>query len=496
MAEVELKFELPPQSEAALRAHPDLAHVRPVTRRLLALYFDTPGQEVAGHEMALRLRRSGRGWMQCLKAGRSGSGGLHARDEWEYAQRGPCLDLALFADTPLAKLPDASHLHERLEEIFRVDMRRTTWQVELAPGQRVEVALDRGEVRRDGAAEPVHEVEIESLEGSPLALFDLAQRLTATVPMRPSTVTKARRGYRLLRGETLAPVAARAASLDPTASPCDAACSAIALALDQLQANGEGVAASDNPEYVHQMRSALRRIRSGLRVFRKAIGSDLEDQVRDEIRWLGAVLGEARDWDVLATETLPPILQARGAAPADGDLVAAIAERRRAKRQALCDALESTRYTRFVLALARWLAQSSQAGPGSGDLRMLAGRTLRTRLRKFIDASRNLSHQDAGERHGIRIEAKRLRYAVDALAALYPPKRVKEFVRSLGKVQDALGKANDAAVAARLLASLGATPELTEFARGWLGARAVMSVADFERRVARIETATPFWRKD
>lgn len=495
MAEVELKFEVSPEAEAALRGHPELAHARPANKRLLALYFDTPGQEVAGHEMALRLRRSGRRWIQGLKAGRSGSGGLHAREEWEFEQPGPTMDLALFADTPLAKLPDARHLHERLEEIFRVDMRRTTWEIEVAPGQRVEVALDRGEVRRNGAAEPVCEVEIESLEGEPLAVFEVAQRLAGTVPMRPSAVTKTRRGYRLLRGEMPTPVRAAAARLDPGIPPLDAARTAIALALDQVQANEEGMLASDDPEFLHQMRSALRRIRSALRVFRKAMGRDLENEIRDDLRWLGGVMGEARDWDVLATGTLPPLLQARGESPSGDALVAAVAAHRLATHQALREALDSPRHARLILALARWLVQSREADPARGDLRKLAAGELRKRHRKLMEALQRLSHQDADQRHRIRIEAKRFRYAVDSLQSLYPAKRVKEFVRPLGKVQSALGEANDAAVAWRLLASLDPSPALAQFARGWLEARTHASIEDFERHVAKLEPSIPFWRK-
>jgi inorganic triphosphatase YgiF len=495
MAEVELKFDLPPGSEAALRNHPELARRRPVEKRLLALYFDTPGQELARHEMALRLRRSGKRWVQGLKAGRSGSGGLHARDEWEFEQHGPSVDLALFADTPLSKLPDSGRLHERLEEIFRVEVRRTTWEIEVGPGQRVELALDRGEVRRDAASEAVSELEIESLEGEPFAVFEVAQRLLGTVPMRPSTVTKARRGYRLLRGETRAPVHAGAAKLPRKASPVDAASAAIGVALDQLQANEEGVLASDDPEYLHQMRSALRRIRSALRVFRGATGRDLESEIRDDIRWLAGVMGEARDWDVLATATLPPLLEARGDSAAADTLVADVAARRGAAHEALRTARHSPRHAHLVLALARWLAQARASGPGRGDLHKLAQRALRKRHGKFMDALKRLSHGDPSQRHRLRIEAKRFRYAVDAFESLYPGKRVKALVRPLRKVQAALGDANDAAVAWRLLASLDPTPALAQFSRGWLGARAVAPLEGFRHQVARLQSAAPFWRR-
>lgn len=494
MAEVELKFEVPRESVAALRRHPELARARPVAKRLLALYFDTPGEEVAGAEMALRLRRSGKRWIQGLKAGASGGGGLHSREEWEYPRRGPSLDLALFADTPLAKLADPDRLHERLGEVFRVDMRRTTWEIEVGPGQRVEVALDRGEVMRGGASDPVCEVEIESLEGEPLAVFEVARRLAADVPMRPSLLTKAGRGYRLLRGERLAPVHAEAARLDPDSTPLEAARTAVAAALERMQANEEGALAGDDPEFVHQMRSSLRRLRSALRVFRRAMGRDLENEVRDDIRWLAGLMGEARDWDVLATGTLPPLLEARGESEANEALVAAVASRRRAANGALREALGSPRHALLVLALARWLAEPHEPAR-KVDLEDIAARVLRRHLAKTLAAMEELSERDPGQLHRVRIEAKRLRYAADGLDSIYPRKRVKAFVRPLGKVQGALGDANDAAVALRLLDSLEASAALAQFARGWLEARMLASIEEFERHRARLESAEPFWRR-
>jgi hypothetical protein len=68
-------------------------------------------------------------------------------------------------------------------------------------------------------------------------------------------------------------------------------------------------------------------------------------------------------------------------------------------------------------------------------------------------------------------------------------------VRPLGKVQSALGEANDAAVAWSLLASLDPAPALAQFARGWFEARTMVSIEDFERHVAKLGQATPFWRK-
>lgn len=495
MTEVELKFEIPPTKQGAFRRLAALSGAKPVEKRLLALYFDTPGEEVARHEMALRLRRSGNQWVQGLKAGRSGGGGLHAREEWEFKRRNASIDLALFADTPLAKLPHHRRLHERLGEVFRVDMRRTTWEVELAPGSRVEVALDRGEVRRGEAREPVCEVEIECLEGEPMAVFDFASRLLGKVELRPSAVTKARRGYRLLRGEKAAVVKASAANLHAGMSPMEAARAALSEGLGALQGNEEGVLATSDPEYVHEMRSSLRRMRSTLRVLRPKLRRGLEDSVRKDIRWLAKVMGEARDWDVLATQTLPGLLQAHGESPGGDGLASAVQAQRESKRAALRTALRSPRYARFILTLARWLAQPAVAAEGGSKLADVASRALRKRRRLFVASAQRLSQRDPAQRHRLRIEAKRMRYAVEGFASLFPGKRVRAFLDPLTALQRGLGDANDAAVAGQLIEKLGVAPDLREFARGWLEARIQAATADLACDLERLCEAKRFWRK-
>ena len=270
MAEIELKFELAPRAHAAFRRLPALAGTRPRTTQLQATYFDTPDFELRGREMALRLRRVGRRWIQTLKAGRSGAGGLHAREEWEVDRPGPTLDLAVLAGTPLDSHGD---LAGRLAEVFTVAMRRTTWEIEVSPGNHVEVALDSGEVRRGERTEPVSEVEIESLSGDPLAVFELAERLLEPAGMRASSVTKAQRGYRLARGEAPAPEKAQPAALDAAMSTGEAARAVARAALEQLQANEPGLLLAEDPEFLHQFRVALRRLRSALRVFRPVLGT-------------------------------------------------------------------------------------------------------------------------------------------------------------------------------------------------------------------------------
>ena len=487
MAEVELKFELPPEAHAAFRRLAPIAGAKPRNARLHALYFDTPGFELRDREMALRLRREGRRWVQTLKAGRSGAGGLHAREEWEFDRAEPSLDLTLLAGTALDA---AEGVAGDLQEIFQVDVRRTTWQLDVSPGNRVEVALDRGEVSRLGERDPVSEVEIESLEGDPLAVFELADRLLDAAPLRPSAITKAQRGYRLARGEPAGPARSRAVALDAGVSPAAAARAILGSALEQLQANEAGVLADPDPEYLHQMRVALRRLRSALRVFRPVLDPSFVERARAELRWISRETGAARDWDVLATATLPAILRAFGEAAATRAVRARMAARRKAARERLREALSTPRYARLVLHLARWLASPSESPAEEPErLAAFAERVMGKRHKRLVAGARKLSALTPSERHELRLEAKRLRYALEGFETLLRRRRFARYRELLSEIQDDLGRANDAAVAGRLLDELPLPPRFGQFARGWLAAETHSSVAALGRHGERLAEA-------
>src|SRR4051812_27142742 len=185
MREVELKFDIAPRDVAVLRRALGAASKR---EPMVALYFDTPDQLLLAHGMALRLRREGERWVQTLKGCGHVAGGLHARDEYESESADGTLDLSRFRDSPLAALPGAETLHERLAVAFQVQLERTTWVVEPAPGVALEVAFDRGTVRHGSARDSVCEVEIESKAGPHGAVFDLARALVERVRLVPSAV--------------------------------------------------------------------------------------------------------------------------------------------------------------------------------------------------------------------------------------------------------------------------------------------------------------------
>jgi CHAD domain-containing protein len=111
----------------------------------------------------------------------------------------------------------------------------------------------------------------------------------------------------------------------------------------------------------------------------------------------------------------------------------------------------------------------------------------------------DVPHAPAAERHRVRIDAKKLRYAAEFFAALYPPKRVRRYVDTLEDLQDILGALNDAAVADRLLEEAAAGPEpiaprVEGLVRGWMAATAGHELARYRRAWREFEAAKGFWR--
>lgn len=200
--EIELKLALAPEGPAALRHHPWLADGAATIQRLGNTYYDTPEGDLEAARMALRLRRIGARTLQTLKTSGAGGGGLSRRGEWEWEVPGPELDLAgLMNLEPMHREPmtlDARTL-ARLEPRFATDFRREVWSL-THRGARIEVALDEGEIRARGRQAAICELELELKAGSPAALWDLAEALAESVPLRPADTSKAARGAALLIG--------------------------------------------------------------------------------------------------------------------------------------------------------------------------------------------------------------------------------------------------------------------------------------------------------
>ena len=507
-SEIEIKLTINSDDAAAFRRLPLLREksiVGPTRRKVVNVYFDTPDLVLEQRGMALRLRKLGGKWLQTLKTAGTTTGGLHQRGEWEYPLRAPQLDLSLFRETPLAAVPQSKKLHLSLKQAFTTEFNRTTWRVEIAPGQQVEVALDQGIIRCGESELPISEVEIELCEGSAAAVFDVAIALVTQITLKPESLSKAERGYQLTRPKPIEAQRAQATELKRKSTPQQALQTIARSCLTHYMSNVDGALNTDSPEYIHQLRVAMRRLRSAIRTFKPANA----EAISAEVKWLATAMGDARDWDVLVTDNLPTLLDGFGDPALAKVLMSAARQRQTEGRRSARAAIASPRATLLILAIGRWAtvpgeltllpprgtADGAPADIPAMDLSAFASRGIRQRHHRLLRDSASLGELSPEARHQVRIDAKRLRYAVDFFSSLFSKKKTAQYAKVLGRIQDLLGEANDDAIAMTRIESLTPPERFVDFARGWFAARTVAKLVNMDPNVAELNAVKRFWGK-
>ncbi len=509
--EVELKLLIDPADIPGLRRHPLLKALcpsGPKTRKLTSIYFDTDDFFLKSQDIALRVRRDGRQWIQTVKGGGRVQAGLHQRDEWEAPVVHDRPDFTKIADPGLIALFSDEALRQRLHPVFVTVFTRTVWLLETPAGDRVEMALDRGEIRADQGKSTISEVELELKAGNPAALYELALALQEAVPLRPENASKAERGYALCAAPSPR-LAVKAAQPELAREmTVDAAFRAIAWnCIGQLQDNQGRLQQGYDPELIHQMRVAVRRLRSALNLFGAAAPGIRDAALTAELRWLVGELGPARDWDVFLGETLPPVIEALPQDAGLGQLQQAADRLCQAARERACAAAASPRYHRLLLTLGRWLwrepwretAEAAGLAQLDQPLAAYAAAMLGRRHRQLRRRGRNLAQLNAEQRHALRIAAKKLRYAAEFFSGLYPRKASRRYLQALAGLQDELGVLNDQAVTGRLLEQIGAGGRDLLRSRasgviiGWIACKTRLQLAGMARAWKRFNRCKVFW---
>lgn len=440
--EVELKLRVPPAQLRALRASPLLrGSAPPRSVRLKATYYDTPDLDLWRSRIALRVRREGRRWVQAVKGGGSVVSGVHTRFEFEAVLHAAQPDLSVLPRNKLTKVLRSGRIASALVPVLSTDIRRSVRMIAPVPGVLIEVAIDCGEICSGVRREAICELELELKQGPVTALFDLARQLAAAHPLELEHHSKAERGYALYNAQFAAPLKASAVRLERALDAGAAFNVIVASALAQLHGNTRGVLDTDDPEYLHQMRVGLRRLRSALDLFREQLGDAVAPHAAG-LRAIATGLGAARDWDVLVTETLPRM----SGLPQIAKLVAACGPARLAARRKSEKLIKTCTYTEFMLAFGHWLAmpQTTDDAVWREPARIAAARILDARHALALKRGRRLAKQSPAQLHRLRIAVKKLRYAVEFFNDLFQVKVMAVQRARLEKLQDILGFINDA----------------------------------------------------
>lgn len=486
--EIELKFLCEPADLAAVLAAAPPGETQ--EKSLTSTYYDTPQGDLRQARISLRIREGGDGGkVQTLKRGDG-----FAREEHERVLKGDGLDL----DLPALKEALSPAKRKALKPIFtvRVVRRQRTFDYH---GAAIEMAVDEGEVQAGERSRRISEVELELKQGDCGPMFELARQLSRTAPLYLSFDGKASQGQGLRDGTDRA---ARRHDKAPLARGLTAggAFQAIARnALVQIAANGVVLREADSVEAVHQLRVAVRRLRSAMATF-KAVADDRQaEEIKAELKWLASACDEARDLDVFA----------EGAAGLDDpslDLapLAPMVEAARARAHAkACAAVASRRFRELVLEATAWLETGdwlTAGGKASAKRRDMpaerfAAKALDRRFKALRKLEGDLKGRDDEARHEARIASKKLRYAAEAFAPLFDTD-AKPFIKALKRLQDELGLLNDVAVAAELVERLSLKNGALTAARQLVAAREAgkpAAIKSAAKAMDRLVATPPFW---
>jgi len=269
------------------------------------------------------------------------------------------------------------------------------------------------------------------------------------------------------------------ATVEPDASAASFLRDALGLSLARLSACRAEAA---TPETIHQARVATRRTRANLKDLRVVFGDGWDGDIRPELAWIGGLLGGVRDADVLATalETELEIADER-VRHAGGVL---LAEVRRDRDRSLDELVYGLAHPRFA-ALIDHLAGLIDAQPLPSVREIDPAIVMAPAWRALRRGVRALPPEPLdAELHALRIVTKRARYAAEMFLATAGP-GARRFVRRSGRMQDALGRHQDAVVAVAWLRGREGTGPRVAFAAGWLSAR-FEAARDADRQAWRV----------
>lgn len=468
--EVEIKLDIDPADAALLASFMGDAD----RKRQVSVYFDTPKAKLRRNGWVLRVRHVDGRFIQTIK--RSGPSPIPIeRQEWEEEVEQLEPDSKVIARTPLAEIVKARQFRQ-LGEVCRCVVDRATRTISSGKGS-FELTYDDGLVETRGACEPIHEVELELKDGDLEALFASARKIVRQAPVKIGVMAKSERGFALAGERRNTATKAPPVMLGPSMSVAVGFATVAAACLKHFRMNEPLLIAKRDAEALHQLRVAVRRLRSALWLFRPAVrDSELAD-FEDELRRFTRELGAARNIDVILG-TLSRNDPARSHLEDDRERIYSKIIRK----------LGSRHFRLFMFDLFAWIQAGKWRGrkKAKGPLMPFAIRRLDRLWARIWRKADFLNRLPEPERHKLRIETKKLRYSVEFLAEPFrslADERVS-FVKAAEGVQNRLGELNDLVTRQEML-----------FAPNQPSAGKIRSrhLRGAKRHLAKLREIGPFW---
>ncbi len=435
-------FELPPLADV-----PGVAVDEPAEQDLDAEYYDTADLQLLRRKIALRRRTGG------------DDAGWHLKMQKTLGQRIEVREPLGDEDAGVPeRLRTLLTAHVRDRQLGRVARLRTKRRVHrlLAPnGEPVaEVADDEVRAETMDATTQWRELEAELVgEGDDALLAAVGQRLL-DAGARPAEASS--KIARALADQLPPPEDAPAVDSSSTAGE------ALAAYLREHVDALIGVDASvrvDVEDAVHKMRVAARRLRSALATYRRLLDREVTEPLRDELKWLGGVLGPVRDAEVIRDHLRTELDEQPDelvVGPVRQRLDGTLGGEHGAAHERALEELSSPRYLALLDALERITDAIGGERAGKKAPKVLAkevGRAHR-RMTRMLDQALASRGQDDHLLHEVRKAAKRARYAGESAAPVLGADATALAVR-MEEGQEVLGAHQDSVVVRDLLRRLG-----------------------------------------
>jgi CHAD domain-containing protein len=434
------------------------------TQQIFDTYLDTDDWRIHRAGFALRIRSESGKSEATLKSLHSASAEVADRRELSETLENSQSESIRQSIGPVGTRVHAVSGAHALQPLFEVRTSRQRFAIhrENEAQQLGEIALDETVISRPHG-EPqtsMQRVEVEALTEAHESLQSLVKTLRSDCALEAASDSKYSQG---LKSVGLAP--GPAPEFAPTAVDASMPMVEVALAnlrryLSAWHLYEPGARLGDNPQELHDLRVAVRRLDAILRQFRSALPASLL-RIRPTLKKILRALGDARDLDVALIELEAfgrelPASERESIEPLEQHLMS---ERNQARNRMLrvLDSASVQKNLQKLTSLLSAPAAASQQPPTEPALTM-AAQMIRRRYRKVRKAADLLTSESSTEAyHEVRGHVKKLRYALEAVAVIYG-KPADEMLRPLRRWQEKLGVQQDAAVAGRRLKALASAP--------------------------------------
>ena len=445
-------------------------------------YFDTRDWSVLRAGWACRSRTRNGDSRLMLKSMGEQVGSVFHREEIEQPQAGEVL-----ADLTKG---------EECSELFTVESRRTVYEVSV-PGKRdctLEIDLDRSCIQAEKhyhkALGRIEFMELE-FEGDADEVERLADMLSHESSLVPSQMSKFERGIQAAGYKiTLADEFAHLPKPTMKSPILDLVYWYLGQQFDALRLQRPRAWEGLDPEGIHKMRVATRRLRASLRAFRDVLPEYAFGQLEPEVKWLASVLGDARDADVCE-------MSAEQYKSAVVDLpesaLAPYIERMRQTtldtHAALIDALSGLRYAELIGSLNAFINVGLEEDHSDVErVKDCEDRFVDKEMSRTLKRARKVSKKPSPRKlHKLRIQAKRLRYLLEVFFEVNPQKWTP-MIEALEEFQEVIGLHQDSVTA------IGRLSDYLAIAEDGVETQAIEQLIAYEEHL-KIDRRTAAWKE-